>query len=345
MKTIQIASRKIGLGYPCFMIAEIGGNFRTYEEGIALIDAACRCGADAVKLQTFRADKLAAKSAVFDMENTGCISQYELFKEYELSAELHRKLWSYAVKRDILLFSTPSHESDVDFLVKAFDVPVLKIGSDDVCNLPFIDYVARQGRVIILSTGMSTLEEVSEAVTTILGAGCDDLILLHCVTNYPAHFENVNLKAMLALAREFGLPFGYSDHTLGSEACLAAVALGAQVIEKHFTLDKNAPGPDHMLSADPAEMAALVKGICNIEKALGDGIKRPADSEQVTRRNNRKSIVTVQPIPAGKIIERDMIAIKRPGYGIPPKHFESVVGRIARETIEAEEVLTWEMLE
>jgi len=278
------------------------------------------------------------------MENTGRISQYELFKEYELSDELHNRLWAYAAEHGVLLFSTPSHESDVDLLVKAFDVPVLKIGSDDVCNLPFIEYAARQGRAIILSTGMSTLEEVGEAVAAILRAGCDNLIVLHCVTNYPTHFEDVNLKAMLTLAREFGLPFGYSDHTLGNEACLAAVALGAQVIEKHFTLDKKAPGPDHMLSADPAEMIALVKGIRNIEKAFGDGIKRPADSEQVTRRNNRKSIVTVQSIPAGTKIAREMIAIKRPGYGIEPKYFEMVIGRVARQTIEAEEVLTWEML-
>jgi len=344
VKTIEIASRKIGPGHPCFIIAEIGGNFRTYEEGISLIDEAGRCGADAVKLQTFRADTLAAKSAVFDMENTGRISQYELFKEYELSDELHNRLWAYAADHGILLFSTPSHESDVDFLVEDLDVPVLKIGSDDVCNLPFIEYAARQGRTIILSTGMSTLEEVGEAVATILRAGCDDLILLHCVTNYPAHFENVNLKAMLTLAGEFGLPFGYSDHTLGNEACFAAVALGAQVIEKHFTLNKNAPGPDHMLSADPAEMTALVKGIRNIEKALGDGIKRPADSEQITRYNNRKSIVTVQTIPAGARITREMIAIKRPGYGIQPKYLEMVIGRIVRQTIGAEEVVTWDIL-
>jgi len=342
MKTIQIASRKIGPGHPCFIIAEIGGNFRTYEEGIALIDAACRCGADAVKLQTFRADTLAAKSAVFDMENTGRISQYELFKEYELSDELHNRLWAYAAEHGVLLFSTPSHESDVDLLIKAFDVPVLKIGSDDVCNLPFIEYAARQGRAIILSTGMSTLEEVGEAVATILRAGCDNLIVLHCITNYPTHFEDVNLKAMLTLAREFGLPFGYSDHTLGNEACLAAVALGAQVIEKHFTLDQRLPGPDHKAAIEPEGLAEMIRLVRIVVRTLGDGVKKPTKSEAVNILPVRKSIVAARSVRRGDVLTEDALTTKRPGTGVSPMRWHTVLGRLAQRDYARDDPIVWE---
>ncbi|MCK5023364.1 MAG: N-acetylneuraminate synthase family protein, partial [Candidatus Aenigmarchaeota archaeon] len=219
-----------------------------------------------------------------------------------------------------------------------------KIGSDDVCNIPFLKYVAETDLPIILSTGMSTLKEVRDAVDIILGCGNDQLILLHCVTNYPTYPESVNLKAIETLRNEFGLPVGYSDHTIGTHIPIAAAAMGACVIEKHFTLDKNAEGPDHMLSADPLEMKHIVEGIRTIEKARGDGVKRPAKSEMITRKNNRKSIVAVTDIPKGTVITKDMIDIKRPGYGVPPKFIELIVGRTAVKDIEAEDVITWELV-
>jgi len=344
MKTVTIAGSVIGPGHPLFVIAEIGGNFTTYEGGKRLIDEARHVGADAVKLQTYRAETVSSKKAMFDMENTGVASQYELFKQYELSEELHEKLFDSAKTAGIPLFSTPGHPEDVDLLEK-LGTPAHKIGSDDACNLPFLEYVAKTGKPIILSTGMCTLEEVRESVSTILGTNNDQLILLHCVTNYPTYPENVNLRAMCTLKKEFGLPAGYSDHTLTPSTALAAAALGADVLECHFTLDKNAEGPDHMLSSDPKEMKFIIESIREIEQALGDGIKRPAVSEKTMRYNNRKSIVTVKTIVQGERVSGDAIAIKRPGYGIAPKYFNLVIGRTAKQTIDAEEALNWDMLE
>lgn len=343
MKKVSIGNITIGYEEPTFIIAEIGGNFTTFEEAKLLIDAAIAVGANAVKLQTYKAKTITSKKAIFDMENTGVASQYELFEKYEIDYNLHKSIFDYAVKEEILIFSTPSYYDNVDMLTE-LGVPAHKIGSDDLCNLPFLKYIAETDLPIILSTGMSTLNEVRDAVDTILGCGNDQLILLHCVTNYPTHPESVNLKAIETLRNEFGLPVGYSDHTIGTHIPIAAAAMGACVIEKHFTLDKNAEGPDHMLSADPFEMKHVVDGIRTIEKAMGDGVKRPAKSEMITRKNNRKSIVAVADIPKGVVITRDMIDIKRPGYGIPPKYIELIVGRTVVKHIEAEEVIIWNVI-
>lgn len=340
---VTIKDRVISHESPTFIIAEIGGNFLTFNEGKALIDKACEIGVDAVKIQTFRADTVTSKKAMYDMENTGKANQYELFKKFELSNEVHTQVFDYAKDKNILLFSTPGHQTDVDYLER-YDMPCYKIGSDDVCNLPLIKYIAELGKPILLATGMCTMEEVRESVGAILGTGNNQLILLHCVTNYPTYPESVNLKAIETMRNEFGLPVGYSDHTIGIYIPIAAAAMGACVIEKHFTLDKNAEGPDHMLSADPFEMKQIVDGIRIIEKARGDGVKRPAKSEMVTRKNNRKSIVAVKNISRGTMISRDMIDIKRPGYGIPPKYIELIVGRTAKKDIEAEDAITWEMI-
>lgn len=328
----------------CYIIAEIGGNFTTIEEAKRLIDEAAACGVDAVKLQTYRADHVASRKAVFDMENTGVVSQHELFRKYEIGETLHGEVFAYAEAKGLDWFSTPSHESDVDLLEK-LGVGAHKIGSDDAVNLPFLRYVARTGKPIILSTGMCTLQEVRESVGAILGEGNERLILLHAVTSYPTHAENVNLGAMQALMREFPqLDVGYSDHTLGPVACLCAAAMGARVLERHFTYDKKAEGPDHQLSADPAEMKWLVDSVRTFEVMRGSGIKRPADSERTTRINNRKSVVLNVAVQAGERLTKDHLAIKRPGYGIPPKDFERVLGRAAAKAMEADSVLTWEDL-
>lgn len=328
----------------CYIIAEIGGNFTTYEQAVKLIDAAVACGVDAVKLQTYRAETVASRKAMFDMENTGNVSQFDLFKKYQIDRELHQQVFAYAEKKDLDWFSSPSHETDLAML-EELGVGVHKIGSDDAVNLPFLRNVARLGKPMILSTGMCNLDEVKESVSAILNEGNNKLILLHAITSYPTHAPNVNLAAMQTLMQTFPkLDVGYSDHTLTPVACLAAVAMGARVIERHFTYEKKADGPDHMLSADPAEMKWLVDAVREFEVMRGDGIKRPAESEKTTRINNRKSVVLARAVAAGEILSKDHLAIKRPGYGIAPKDLEKVFGRATNKAMDTDSVLVWEDL-
>jgi sialic acid synthase SpsE len=328
----------------CYIIAEIGGNFVTFEQARGLIDAAVESGADAVKLQTYRAETVASRAAVFDMENTGVTSQYELFQKYQIDAQLHREIFTYAESRGIDWFSTPSHATDVDFLEQC-GVGAHKIGSDDAANLPFLRYVARTGKPIILSTGMCTLDEVREAVDTIVGEGNERLVILHAITSYPTHPENVNLKAIPTLIKEFPkFDVGYSDHTLTPVASLCAVAMGARVIERHFTLDKHAEGPDHRLSTDPAEMRWLVEAIRSFEVMRGSGNKVPAESEITTRINNRKSLVLNRDVAAGDRLSVTDLSVKRPGTGIAPKYFDQVVGRVVARAMASDAVLQWDDL-
>jgi len=328
----------------CYIIAEIGGNFVTAEEGVRLVKEAAACGVDAVKLQTYRPETLASRKAVFDMENTGKMSQYELFERYAIGEDVHARIVEEARVHGLDWFSTPSHETDLA-LLERLGAPAYKIGSDDATNLPFLDRVARAGKPVLLSTGMCTLSEVGEAVDTILGAGCRDLTLLHAVTSYPTHAEHVNLAAMTTMRRCFDpLPVGYSDHTIGTTACICAVAMGACVIEKHFTVDKGAEGPDHMLSADPSEMKAIVDAVRLFERMRGDGIKRPVEAEHTTRLNNRKSIVAARDVAAGERLKRADLAVKRPGYGIPPREIDRVVGRRAAVDLARDDVLAWDDL-
>lgn len=325
----------------CYIIAEIGGNFTSFEEAKQLINAAYECGVDAVKLQTYRAETITSANAFFDMENTGVVSQYALFKKYEVDESLHRSIFAYIESKGLDWFSTPSHESDVDLLEK-FGVGAHKIGSDDAVNIPYLRYVARTGKPIILSTGMCTMEEVRESVSAILEEGNDRLMLLHAITSYPTHPQNVNLLSIRSMMRAFpGLDIGYSDHTVTPIASLCAAALGARIIEKHFTLDKSSAGPDHMLSADPTEMKWLVDSIRCFELMRGSGVKRPADSEKNTRINNRKSLILKGDIKKGDRLTASNIAIKRPGYGISPKYFNQVIGRSVMKDMESDSILTW----
>lgn len=327
-----------------YIIAEIGGNFTTVEQAVRLIDEAKATGVDAVKLQTYRARTLSTRGAMFDMENTGVTSQFELFQRYEVDESLHEEVFRYAEAQGLDWFSSPSHQSDVDLLERC-GVGAHKVGSDDAVNLPLLRYLANTGKPIILSTGMCNLDEVRESVAAIKAQSDSRIILLHAITSYPTHPENVNLGAMQSLMREFpGLDVGYSDHTLTPVACLCAVAMGARAIERHFTYDKNADGPDHMLSADPEEMKWLVDAIRAFEVMRGSGVKEPAASERVTRINNRKSIVLERDLKAGDVISEADIAVKRPGTGIYPKHFEEVIGRRAAVDLKADTVLQWSNL-
>jgi len=324
-----------------YIIAEIGGNFITYKEAIKLIDAAKESGVDCVKLQTYKAENISSKTAFFDMENTGKISQYEYFKKYEISEELHKKIINYIKSKDLDWFSTPSHPEDLDMLVK-LGMEAIKLGADDATNIPFIKYCAKTGLPIVLSTGMCTLDEVKEAVETILSQGNKKIVLLHCISGYPTYPEQVNLNVINTYKKEFpDLLIGFSDHTLTPLTCIAAAVMGANVVERHFTLDKKAEGPDHMISATPDEMKYIVDSIRTVEIMKGSEVKIPYGVEVQNRINNRKSIVAIKNIKKGELFSSDNIYMKRPGTGIEPKYYEQILGKIAHKDIEADEILQW----
>lgn len=325
----------------CYIIAEIGGNFKDYETGKMLVDQAVECGADAVKLQTYRADTVSSKSALFDQENTGICSQYEYFKNFELSEELHRQIFDYARGKGIDCFSTPSHYSDVEMLEK-LGMDIYKIGADDATNLPFLKKIAKLNKPIILSTGMCTLAEVHEAVNTILCTGNRQLAILHTVGNYPTYSNEVNLKVIHTYQKEFpDLAIGYSDHTLGVFSCIYAAVLGAKIIEKHFTYDKKADGPDHMLSATKDELKYMVDRIREFEVMRGSGIKAPVGNEVKDRELSRKSLITTCAVHKGDIFSEKNLDIKRPGTGIAPRYLERVLGRCASVNLEEDHTLEW----
>jgi N-acetylneuraminate synthase len=312
-----------------------------------LVDAAADAGADAVKFQTFRADRLAsatAPKAAYQAATTGTAqSQQDMLRALELAPELHAELQTHARARGLLFLSTPFDEDSAD-LLERLDVPAFKVPSGELTNLPFLAHLARKGKPLIVSTGMAGLGEVETAVQAIEAAGTPGLVLLHCVSSYPADPADSNLRVMATLAAAFGVPTGYSDHTLGTAVPLAAAALGACVIEKHFTLDRTLPGPDHQASAEPAELAALVAGVRTIESALGDGRKRPVAAEADTAAVARRSLVAATDIPAGATLTPDLIAFRRPGTGLPPALQRFLLGRRATGPIPAGTLLRLEMV-
>ncbi|MBA7616559.1 N,N'-diacetyllegionaminic acid synthase [subsurface metagenome] len=264
-----------------------------------------------------------------------------MIKSLELSKEEFGELAEYARKKDIMFLLSPFDKESVDLLYK-LNVPACKVASGEITNFPLLDYIARKGKPIILSTGMSTLGEIEEALEVIRSEGVKDVILLHCVSNYPARIEDVNLRAMETLKQVFKLPVGFSDHTLGITVPIVAAALGACVIEKHFTLDRNLPGPDHKASLEPNELKEMVKTIKDVERALGDGIKRPTKEGIKIKKVARKSIVAKVNIPKGTIITKWMLAIKRPGTGLMPKYINKVIGKKARSDIKRDEIFSWD---
>jgi sialic acid synthase SpsE len=266
-----------------------------------------------------------------------------MLRRLELPEHAHRQILARCEQRGIIFLSSSFDEASADFL-EALGVPAFKIPSGELTNLPFLAHVARKGRPMIVSTGMSTLAEVEAAITTVEAHGTPALVLLHCVSTYPAQPSDVNLRAMATMRAAFGVPVGYSDHTEGDEIALAAVALGACVLEKHFTLDRGLPGPDQQASIEPPELAALVRRVRAVEAALGDGSKAPAARETSTASVARKSLVLAQHIEAGAILTADMVVARRPGTGIPPSRLAEVVGRAAVADIPIGTVLRWEML-
>ncbi|GAW31866.1 N-acetylneuraminate synthase [Carboxydocella sp. JDF658] len=346
MRMIVLKDRQIGPEQPVFIIAEAGVNHNgDLQLAKKMIDVAAAAGADAIKFQTFKAEKLVTRNAPkadYQKKSTETgESQFAMLKKLELSEQDHYELFAYCQAKGIRFMSTPFDEESLLFL-HSLGVELFKISSGDLNNQPFLHKINSLGKPVILSTGMANLSEITEAVQIL--SNCP-LVLLHCTTAYPTPVEIVNLRAINLLQEKFGPMVGYSDHTLGTEVAVAAVALGAFVIEKHFTMDKNLPGPDQQASLNPEELTLMVRQIRNVEKALGNKRKECTEIETANKLVARKSIVSSQFIPSGVTIREDMIAIKRPGTGIEPGLYSKVIGRKAKVDIAPDQPLTWDMLE
>ncbi|MFP6678414.1 MAG: N-acetylneuraminate synthase [Pirellulaceae bacterium] len=344
-KPLEIAGRMVGSGHPCFVIAEAGVNHNgSLDVACELIDTAADAGADAVKFQTFSTERLVGQDvpkAEYQQSNSGGGSQFEMLRELELDRRDHEWLIQRCREKGIIFLSTPFEEQSAD-LLNDLDVPAFKIPSGEVPNLPFLEHVARFGKPMIVSTGMCRLGEVEDAVRAIEGVGNTRFALLHCVSSYPADPATANLKAMQTLSHSFGAPVGFSDHTVGLTVASAAVALGASIVEKHFTLDRSMPGPDHLASLEPAELVEFVKAIRTVESALGNGRKVAMANEANTAEVARKSLVTAADVAAGSVLSADVITIRRPGTGLPPSMLPYIVNRKAIEDIPAGTVLRLE---
>ncbi len=327
-----------------FIIAEAGVNHNgSIELAKKLIDVAVDSGVDAVKFQTFKTELCIskdAKKADYQVENTGNATetQFEMVKKLELSEDMHHELIAYCNSKNIMFLSTPFDHDSIE-LLNYLGLEIFKIPSGEITNLPYLRHIGKLDKKVILSTGMASIGEIEDALNILINAGTkkENITVLHANTEYPTPMEDVNLKAMVTIGNTFDIPFGYSDHTLGIEVPTAAVALGATVIEKHFTLDKTMEGPDHKASLEPDELKAMVKAIRNIEKALGSSVKKPSPSESKNKAIARKSIVAKTTIKKGEILNENNLAIKRPANGISPMRWDEVVGTIAsRDYVEDE---------
>ena len=328
------------------IIAEAGVNHNgDIEIAKRLIDVAADSGADLVKFQTFSAERLATQSAPkADYQNqttNQTESQFAMLKKLELRSELHKVLIDHCQQRNIGFFSTGFDIQNLDYLA-SLGAELFKVPSGEVTNLPYLRHVGGFGKPVILSTGMATLGEIEAALEVLEAAGTPrtQITVLHCNTEYPTPMQDVNLRAMCGIRGAFDVAVGYSDHTAGIEVPIAAVALGATVIEKHLTLDRNLPGPDHKASLEPYEFAAMVRAIRNIEQAMGDGIKRPSPSETKNKPIVRKSLVAAIPIHAGERFTPENVTAKRPGTGISPMRWDEVIGRVAGRDFAADELIT-----
>jgi len=328
-----------------FIIAEAGVNHNgSIGNAYRLIDVAVESGANAVKFQTFRAESLVSKSAKkadYQKQTTNELeSQFEMIKKLELDVDAHKKLIKYCNEKGIMFLSTPFDHESID-LLSDLGLQIFKIPSGEITNLPYLRHIGSLGKKVVLSTGMSTLQEVGDALTILVDAGTkkENITVLHANTMYPTPMEDVNLNAMQTMRQEFNVAVGYSDHTLGIEVDIAAVTMGASIIEKHFTLDKAMKGPDHKASLDPAELKAMVTSIRNVENALGDGIKLPSRSEQPNMVVARKSILASQVIKKGDTLTEENIVIKRPGNGMSPMKWDEVVGSVAIKDYQVDEII------
>ena len=328
-----------------FIIAEAGVNHNgSVETAKQLIDAAVNAGVDCVKFQTFKATKIvtryAQKADYQRNDGDNALSQFEMLKKLELSESMHTELLNHCNTKGIIFLSTAFDDESID-LLKKLSVSIGKIPSGEITNLPYLRKMSKTFSKIILSTGMATMSEIEAAIQVLEqnGTKSSNITILHCNTEYPTKMQDVNLLAMLQIQKEFKVNIGYSDHTLGIEVPIAAVALGATVIEKHFTLSRTMQGPDHAASLEPKELSEMVKAIRNIELALGDGIKKPSLSEIKNKAAARKSIVAARKIEAGEILSESNLAIKRPGTGISPMMWDEITGTRATKDFEEDELI------
>lgn len=329
-----------------YIIAEAGVNHNgNIDIAKKLAGYAKQAGCDCVKFQTFSADRLVTRNAAkaeYQIKNTNSNdSQYSMLKRLELTADDFKQLKRHCEELQIDFLATPFDEESADIL-EDIGVDAFKISSGEITNKPLLQYIASKGKRMLLSTGMSTMEEVRKAVGWIKEQHNDKVTLFHCTSNYPASYESVNMKAMLSLKEEFCCPVGYSDHTEGIEIALLAVALGAQMIEKHFTYDKEAQGPDHKASLDPDELKRMVLAVRHIEAAFGSGRKEPCESELSTRNAARKSLVWKKAVKKGEVITREHICCKRPGTGMLPENMEILLGRCVKRDCQIDEIIRME---
>ena len=329
-----------------FVIAEAGVNHNgSIELAKKLIDVASEAGADAVKFQTFKTELCIsknAKKAEYQVQNTADATetQYEMVKKLELDVEMHHELIAYCQQKNIMFLSTPFDHDSIE-LLNDLGLEIFKIPSGEITNLPYLRHIGKLNKKVILSTGMADIGEIEDALDILLEAGTkkENITVLHANTMYPTPMEDVNLNAMVTIGNTFDIAFGYSDHTLGIEVDIAAVAMGASCIEKHFTLDKTMEGPDHKASLEPDELKAMVKAIRNIELALGCSIKKPSKSETPNKAIARKSIVAKTSIKKGEILNEEILAIKRPGNGINPMRWDEIVGSVALKDYSEDELI------
>lgn len=347
MKNFIIDGRIVGDNSKCYIIAEAGVNHNG-DVNIAkeLISEASKNGADAIKFQTFFADDLlieeTRKANYQKIDENDKETQYEMIKRLELNRDDFIELHKYSLKKNITFLSSPFDIKSVDFL-DSIGISAFKIASGEITNIPLIEHISSKKKPIILSTGMSNLGEIRIAIEYIK-KNIDNIVLLHCISSYPTKYEDVNLRAINTLKSEFNLPVGFSDHTIGITIPIVAAALGACIIEKHFTINKNYKGPDHKISLEPEELRNMIDNIRIVEKALGNGIKVPTNEEEEMKKIVRKSIVSKYDMAKGTVITKDLIDLKRPGTGIEPKYIEDIIGRETLKEIKKNQLLTWDMI-
>lgn len=341
----KIEDTEIGIDSPCYIIAEAGSNHnQNYELALKLIDCAVEAGANAVKFQTFSADRIASqfidKSTEIDF--AGAKTLFELYKKTELPRQWQKDLYQHAVSKNITFLSTPFDEKAVDELYR-LGVGAFKIASFELSHHPLLRYVAKTQKPVLLSTGMATLGEIEESIAVLNNAGCQQIGIFHCGIDYPLSPRNVNLRAMKTMMRSFDYPVGYSDHTLGVAISIAAVSMGARMIEKHFTLDKSLPGPDHSFALEPWELKQLVESVRVTEKALGSKVKGPTKSEETHKKRACRSIFAKVKIPKETVITEQMVSVLRPATGLHPKYLEIILGKKSRRDIQQHEPIQWDM--
>ncbi len=339
--SVKIRDRMIGPGHPTFIIAEIGGNYEMVDQAKKMIDFAQEAGADAVKLQTYIADRIVQPGSRFEVKGLGEISQYEIVKKFEVNIKSHQEIFEYIRKKGLVVFSTPSCKETVDIL-EQLDTDAYKTGADEITNIPLLKYIARKGKPILMSTGISTMTEISMAIEAIREEGNNQILLFQTTSIYPNDPQDANLRVMETFRSAFGVPVGFSDHTADIFTPVAATALGACMIEKHFCLSRQDPGTDTFFALEPAEFKEMCRGIRIAEAALGTSQKYILEGEKKTAKGFRKSFIAWHDIKKGEVLTEENTIVKRPGEGIWPIYYKAVLGARVNKDIKKDEFIRWD---